>query len=316
MKRTICIILSLLFVFSLAACGSDKGELDYLVLVNKENLLPEGWEQNLETTEITNSLGNKVKVEKNAGDAFLKLKSALEKEDVRIDLYSALRSASEQEELVKTYTEKNGEDYVKRNVASPGYSEHQTGLALDLYLNIDGNDVYDNEEMAKYPEVWKKVHKKLSAYGFILRYPEGKQTITGYDYKPWHIRFVDSKKNAEMIGEDNKTLEEFLSRLPKSEVYPKPGMKETQPSVTVKIEGEGQITYAKLGEQLRYGDKVVTRSIEFIAWETSNYTFGAKPAKGYKFVKWTCNGKDYSTDEEINVNLTEDCDFIAHFIQE
>ena len=67
---------------------------------------------------------------------------------------------------------------------------YHTGLALDLYLNIDGKDVYLNEDMVKYPEKWAKIHSKLPDYGFILRYPKGKEEITGYSYEPWHIRYV------------------------------------------------------------------------------------------------------------------------------
>ena len=99
-------------------------------------------------------------------------------------------------------------------VAVPGYSEHHTGLALDLYLNINGKDVYENEDMVKYPEVWAKIHKKLADYGFILRYLEGKEDITGYSYEPWHIRYIDNVDAAKEIAERGITLEEYLDKVP------------------------------------------------------------------------------------------------------
>ena len=102
----------------------------------------------------------------------------------------------------------------------PGYSEHHTGLALDLYLVIDGKDVYLNEDMVEYPEIWAKIHEKLGKYGFILRYLEGKEAITGYSYEPWHIRYVNDAKIASEIMEKGITLEEYLDRLPQTDVAP------------------------------------------------------------------------------------------------
>ena len=63
----------------------------------------------------------------------------------------------------------------------------------------------------QYPEVWEKIHAKLAGYGFILRYPEGKEQITGYAYEPWHIRYLDNAEIAKEITEEGLTLEEYLS---------------------------------------------------------------------------------------------------------
>ena len=80
----------------------------------------------------------------------------------------------------------------------------------DLYLNIDGKDVYLNEDMVEYPEVWAKIHEKLAEHGFILRYLEGKEDITGYSYEPWHIRYVGDPAIAKEITDAGETLEEYL----------------------------------------------------------------------------------------------------------
>ena len=207
-------------MFALAGCGSQGGssssspeegyQIDYLALVNKQNQLPEGWEDAVETVTIQNSLGDDVEVEKKAYDAYLELKADLEKDGVKVDLDSARRSVAEQQRIVDDFTKKYGEDYVKQYVAVPGYSEHHTGLALDLYLNIDGKDVYENEDMVEYPEVWAKIHAKLADHGFILRYLEGKEDITGYSYEPWHIRYVDDPAIAKEITDAGETLEEYL----------------------------------------------------------------------------------------------------------
>lgn len=183
-------------------------ELDYLVLVNKKNSLPVAWEAEVDLVHTMNSQGDDVVVERKAYEAYLKLKTDLASEEVYVDLDSAYRSVAAQEEVVEDFTERYGEDYVKQYVAVPCYSEHHTGLALDLYLNIDGQDVYLNEDMVKYPEIWAKIHEKLPEYGFILRYLEGKEDITGYSYEPWHIRYVDDVKIAKQITEKGLTLEE------------------------------------------------------------------------------------------------------------
>ena len=88
----------------------------------------------------------------------------------------------------------------------------------DLYLIIDGKDAYLNEEMVEHPEIWEKIHEKLPKYGFILRYLEDKEHITGYGYEPWHIRYIDDPEKAEEIMSKGLTLEEYLGAVNASEV--------------------------------------------------------------------------------------------------
>ncbi len=135
----------------------------------------------------------------------------LELDGVKVELDSAWRSIEIQQQIVDDFTRMYGEEYVKNYVAAPSYSEHHTGLALDLYLNINGRDVYRNEEMEQYPEIWKCIHARLADYGFILRYLVGKETVTGYGYEPWHIRYIKDVTIAKKISEKGITLEEYLS---------------------------------------------------------------------------------------------------------
>ena len=216
------LLIGLAMVLSLSGCGrteepeateeqKDGSVIDYMVLVNKDNALPDGWEEALETTTITNSVGDEVEVESTAYEAYLQLKDALEKEGIHTELDSAYRSVAAQQKIVDEFTEKYGEDYVKKYVAVPGYSEHHTGLALDLYLIVDGKTVYENEDLVQYPEIWAKIEEKCPEYGFILRYPQGKEESTGYAYEPWHIRYVGSKETAKEIMDKGLTLEEYLA---------------------------------------------------------------------------------------------------------
>ncbi|MBQ9828132.1 MAG: M15 family metallopeptidase [Lachnospiraceae bacterium] len=192
---------------------TEVSKIDYLVLVNRHNPLPEGWEDELETVEIVDSQGWDVEVEKTAYDAYLDLKADLEKEGVYVDLDSARRSVAEQQRIWDDFMEKYGEEYTKKTVAVPGFSEHQTGLALDLYLNVDGEDIYENEDMVQYTEIWAKIHAKLAEHGFILRYLRGMEDVTGYGYEPWHIRYVGVEAAKEIMSK-GITLEEYLGKVP------------------------------------------------------------------------------------------------------
>lgn len=218
MKKTLCLVLAILAAAVLASCGNYLSGSDYLVLVNKLNKLPDDWEQKIETVTVKNSLDDDVEVEKTAYEAYLKLKSALADEGVYVDLDSARRSVAAQQEIMDSFIEKYGADYAAKTVATPGYSEHHTGLALDLYLNIDGEDVYYNEDMIQYPEIWAKIHAKLADYGFILRYLDGKEQVTGYGYEPWHIRYVNDVKIAKDITARGITLEEYLGAVKETDV--------------------------------------------------------------------------------------------------
>ena len=187
--------------------------IDYMALVNKQHALPEGWEDAVEIFSFKNSEDWDVDVEAKAYDAYLELKKDLEKDDVYVDLDSAYRSVAEQQRIVDDFTEKYGEEYVKQYVAVPGYSEHHTGLALDLFLIIDGKGVYLNEDMVQHPDIWEKIHAKLADHGFILRYLPQKKIETGYSYEPWHIRYLDNPDVAHEIMDDGLTLERYLDAL-------------------------------------------------------------------------------------------------------
>jgi D-alanyl-D-alanine carboxypeptidase len=203
-----------------AEAETEEGSvIDYMVLVNQKNPLPDGWEEALETTTITNSVGDEVYVESKAYEAYCRLKEAVEKDlegyekgEVRLELDSAYRSVAAQQKIVDDFTEKYGEDYVKKYVAVPGYSEHHTGLALDLYFTIDGKDVYENEDLVQYPEIWDAIHARLPEFGFILRFTKDGEAVTGYSYEPWHIRYLDSPEIAKEITDKGITLEEYMGQ--------------------------------------------------------------------------------------------------------
>lgn len=225
MKKLMVLMLALAMVFSLAACGggdagadsastggSDSAVTDdvYMVLVNKTHELPENWEDSIELVGTRNAYDNDIQIEKDTYEAYLALREALLEEGVDIELDSAYRSVERQEELWAEFEEQYGEDYCKKYVAVPGTSEHHTGLAVDVCLKKGDQLIYENEEMMKEVEIWEKVHEMMPAYGFVLRFPEGKEDVTGYNYEPWHMRYVGSPEVAAEITEKGLTLEEYL----------------------------------------------------------------------------------------------------------
>ena len=184
--------------------------VDYLVLASYGHRLPEDWEDTITIESFTNSQDYDVYVEKRAMQAYKELKEDLEKEDVHIDIDTGYRSVAEQEEITQRFRERYGLEYAKQYVAVPGYSEHQSALAIDLYLTVDGKDIIYNEDLVQYPEIWAKIHAKLADHGFILRYAEDKEDITKFSYEPWHIRYVGSPEIAKEITEKGLALEEYL----------------------------------------------------------------------------------------------------------
>ena len=230
MKRIAVIFIITMMVFGVAAlhASAEEAGIDYLVLVNKLNKLPDGWEDALQTVTITNSVGDEVEIEAKAYDAYLALKEELENDEIYIELDSARRSVAAQQDIMDRFIEKYGADYAAKTVAQPGFSEHHTGLVLDLYFRLKGEDgtftdVYENEDMVQYPEIWEKIHARLPQYGFILRYLDGREHLTGYGYEPWHIRYLDDPVLAKEITDKDITLEEYLGAVKATDVTIDPG---------------------------------------------------------------------------------------------
>ena len=191
----------------------NTGKTDYLVLVNRDRPVPENWMDSIEIKECVNTLGETVRFECRTYEAYMRLKEIMAEEGIIIQADSCLRTVKEQQEITDIFLEKYGEEYTHNTVAVPGYSEHHTGLCVDLYFVIDGVDIYQNEDTEKYPWIWERIHAHLTECGFILRYPSGKERITGYAYEPWHIRYVGNPLTAKNIMDQNLTLEEYLEEI-------------------------------------------------------------------------------------------------------
>lgn len=180
-----------------------------VLLVNKNNLFDEKMIENFEMIEYENYNEKTIFVEIETFRHFEMLKAHLKIDGIIIDIDSGYRSLESQENLFLKFMSKYGIDYAESIVAMPGTSEHHTGLALDINIMKDGKWLLENDELMNEVELFDKIHKVLKHFGFILRYPKGKENITGYPYEPWHIRYV-GEDIAMNIGND--TLEEYLSK--------------------------------------------------------------------------------------------------------
>ncbi|MBP3841015.1 MAG: tRNA pseudouridine(55) synthase TruB [Bacilli bacterium] len=185
--------------------------MNYLSLVNKQNKIKESYLKNMILSTYTNIFNETISIEKESKEEFIKLKEYLEKKNIEVGIRDSYRDMNTQKQIYDYYLNKEGIEYCNNYVAIPGYSEHHTGLAIDITIKYNGKFLKDDEELICLDdEKYKEIHKNLSKFGFILRYPKNKEKITGYNYEPWHIRYV-GKIPAKIISENDLTLEEYLN---------------------------------------------------------------------------------------------------------
>ncbi len=121
---------------------------------------------------------------------------------------SGYRSAKEQTEIYQSSIRDHGEEFTRKFVALPYHSEHQTGLAVDLGLKKEVIDFICPD--FPYDGICGRFRKVAPGYGFIERYPKGKEQITGIGHEPWHFRYV-GYPHSEIMSAKNLTLEEYIT---------------------------------------------------------------------------------------------------------
>ncbi len=175
-----------------------------LVLVNKFNQLSSDY-----TPENVVAISNYYSYDGNSitetvYEAYKNMWYAAKKEDLTLIVTSSYRDYETQEYLWNKYADTNSEEYADSVSARAGFSEHQTGLALDIVTyNTIMNDFENSDE-------FKWLQKNAHKYGFILRYPKDKTDLTGYDYESWHYRYVGVDV-ATAIHEKNITYDEYYA---------------------------------------------------------------------------------------------------------
>ncbi|MBH5319813.1 M15 family metallopeptidase [Paenibacillus sp. GSMTC-2017] len=183
-------------------------------LVNPFNKLPDDYTPaDLVYPDVRFIFSEKIEkrmMRKEAAEALEKLFSGSEEDGIYLAGVSAYRSHATQVKLFDRYVKRDGYEKARTYSALPGTSEHETGLAVDV-TSSDGKcaaaDCFGDTKESD----WLK--KNAANYGFIIRYPEGKDKITGYQYEPWHLRYVGTDIAAELAA-SGETLEEYYDAVP------------------------------------------------------------------------------------------------------
>ncbi len=149
--------------------------------------------------------GEKRLLRKEAAEKIEQMFETAKKEKIMLAGVSGYRSYERQKQIYETSVKDKGMEHTSRFIAPPGASEHQTGLAMDVSCESEGYELEETFASTK-EGIW--LRKNASLFGFIIRYPKGKEGITGYDYEPWHIRYV-TPSFAFYLTKLNVTLEEY-----------------------------------------------------------------------------------------------------------
>jgi len=202
--------------------------MDYNILVNENNKIDEEYLKNIiipslipvnfsrDNGEIFSAFkieDKKIYLEKCAAEAWEELKKYVNGKGIVFDICSGFLSIENQTYKYNDFLARNGLELTTKRMAKPGFSEHHTGLALDCDYFIDedwAGICSDNNKETKL------IHNILHNFGFILRYPKGKEEITGMQYEPWHIRYV-GKDLATFLYNYELTLEEHLMQKDESQ---------------------------------------------------------------------------------------------------
>ena len=192
---------------ALSADELNAGDGWMLLLVNSSNAIPDGYAP----TELT-ELSNGQSVDKRIYPSLQSMFDDARAQGVYPVVSSGYRTAkqqqSEMDDKIQEYiddgkSEDEARALAATYVAQVGYSEHEAGLAIDIVAKANKSD--DDTVWA-----WMKEH--CAEYGFILRYPEGKEGVTGMNYEPWHFRYVGVEAAQKIMGA-GITLEEYLGQV-------------------------------------------------------------------------------------------------------
>ncbi|BFH68830.1 hypothetical protein J27TS7_23540 [Paenibacillus dendritiformis] len=179
------------------------------VLVNKRHGLPPGYAPaDLVLPKVRTLTGMESKrywLRREAAQALERLFAAAERDHIYLASVSAYRSSAAQTAVYRQYVDTEGSRRASVYSAAPGHSEHETGLAVDL-SGSDGRCAVQDCFAATKEAKWLAAHSHR--FGYVIRYPRGKEEITGYQYEPWHLRYVGRDLAARLTA-GGMTLEEY-----------------------------------------------------------------------------------------------------------
>lgn len=188
------------------------------VIVNKGRQLPSSYQPpDLVVPAVTlrNTSGSEMQLRQTAADDLKKMFDTAASEEIKLMVASGWRSYSLQRAIYDRHVKDYGIAEADRVSARPGHSEHQSGWAVDV-APASGRCVIEKcfAEMAE----GRWVAANAARFGFIIRYKNGQEQLTGYDYEPWHLRYVGAELAAE-LSKGTETLEQFFG-LPAHSSYP------------------------------------------------------------------------------------------------
>lgn len=184
-----------------------------LYVIGNSNPLPN--DLVVETKVITGER----ELDKRCADYAIQMLKDAEAQNVGLFVTSAYRSIDKQSANMQSYintlmnqgyTQSEAKAQAEKEIALPGHSEHNAGLAMDIVSNTYWSDHDDLDESFEQLPQYKWLIENSWKYGFILSYPKGKEDITGFIYEPWHYRFV-GLEHAKKIYEVYKSTGEFLT---------------------------------------------------------------------------------------------------------
>lgn len=178
--------------------------MDFEILVNKNNVLDKSYVPN-DLVNACSKYKDGILINKKVLEQFNLMKNDAIKLGYDIDIMSGYRDYLYQEKIYNRLLLEKGFSYTFRSIAKPGCSEHQTGLAIDICVYRD-NRCYIEHELEDMDEI-KWIINNCYRYGFILRYPKNMEDITGYNYEPWHFRYVGDI--ALYLYQNNILLEDY-----------------------------------------------------------------------------------------------------------
>lgn len=181
-----------------------------LVVANKKHRLPEGYEPADLAYPWVDFTGGKQTMRWEAAEAIEKMFEAADNDGVHLLLQSGYRSAAYQNELYSYYEGQYGTARADAISSRPGYSDHQTGLAADIGSSTRSDLDLTQDFIDTVEGQW--LYNHAHEYGFIMRYPVGKQDITGYAYEPWHYRYIGvSEAKALKSADPDMSFEEYYN---------------------------------------------------------------------------------------------------------
>ncbi len=177
----------------------------YLMLTNKFYKLNSSYDSsNMVLVSNQHSYGENQMLTREAYSAFISMFKSAKEENLTLIINSSFRSYEDQDKIYKYYLTTLGEEEANKRAAKAGFSEHQTGLSVDIQTYGSTGDTF--EEFDEFKWLSDNAYK----YGFILRYPKGKEYITGYEYESWHYRYVGVEVST-YIHDNDITFDEYYA---------------------------------------------------------------------------------------------------------